>query len=193
VGVQRDAVAGVREQRRGERRVVRRVIEAAFGRPPVAELAEALQDSAAGKRGLSLVAESGRDVVGHVQLSRGWVDAERRLVEVQVLSPLAVAPGHQRQGVGTRLVEAALAGARRLGSPGVFLEGDPAYYRRFGFSAAAGHGFTAPSVRIPGPAFQVALLPGWQSWMTGALVYPEPFWALDCVGLRPDPPSGAAR
>jgi putative acetyltransferase len=23
-----------------------------------------------------------------------------------------------------------------------------------------------------------------EPWMTGALVYPDRFWALDCVGLR---------
>jgi putative acetyltransferase len=45
-------------------------------------------------------------------------------------------------------------------------------------------GFTAPSVRIPNAAFQVVTLPSYQPWMTGALVYAEQFWALDCVGLR---------
>jgi putative acetyltransferase len=24
----------------------------------------------------------------------------------------------------------------------------------------------------------------YEPWMTGTLVYPEVFWALDCVGLR---------
>jgi putative acetyltransferase len=28
------------------------------------------------------------------------------------------------------------------------------------------------------------VLPAREDWMTGALVYSEPFWALDCVGLR---------
>jgi putative acetyltransferase len=181
--VENGAVA-VREQRPDQRSAVCRVIESAFGRPLVADLAVALQDFPAGGRGLSLVAECDRQVVGHVQLSRGWVDATRRLVEVQVLSPLAVAPDRQGRGIGARLVEAALAGAGRLRAPCVFLEGDPAYYRRFGFAAAADCGFTAPSVRIPAAGFQVARLAGWEPWMTGALVYPEPFWALDCVGLR---------
>jgi putative acetyltransferase len=190
--VEHGAVAEIREQRPGEQPVVRRVVESAFGRPRVADLAVALQNSAAGRRGLSLVAESDQEVVGHVQLSRGWVDAPRMLVEVQVLSPLAVAPDRQGRGVGARLVEAALAGAGRMHAPCVFLEGDPAYYRRFGFAAARDHGFTAPSVRIPAAAFQVAVLAGWEPWMTGALVYPEPFWALDCVGLRPGTPPDPA-
>jgi putative acetyltransferase len=45
-------------------------------------------------------------------------------------------------------------------------------------------GFRSPSLRIPPPAFQVARLPGYETWMTGTLVYSETFWALDCVGLR---------
>ena len=45
-------------------------------------------------------------------------------------------------------------------------------------------GFVRPSVRIPDPAFQVALLAGHEEWMTGALVYVDPFWSEDRVGLR---------
>ena len=39
-------------------------------------------------------------------------------------------------------------------------------------------------VRLPDPAFQVVVLPAHADWMTGALVYCDPFWAHDCVGLR---------
>jgi hypothetical protein len=38
--------------------------------------------------------------------------------------------------------------------------------------------------RSADPAFQVVVLPSWQLWMTGAVVYNDTFWALDCVGLR---------
>ena len=68
--------------------------------------------------------------------------------------------------------------------PVVFLEGDPAYYRRLGFVAGADHGFRRPSLRIPGPAFQVVLLPAYEPWMTGTHVYAEAFWRHDAVGLR---------
>ena len=49
---------------------------------------------------------------------------------------------------------------------------------------ASEHGFVRPSVRIPDAAFQVALLSAHESWMAGQLVYCDPFWAADCVGLR---------
>jgi putative acetyltransferase len=95
-----------------------------------------------------------------------------------------VDPPVQRQGIGSALVRAALDGAARSGAPAVFLEGSPDYYPRFGFEPAGTRGFTPPSVRIPEVAFQVVVLPAWEPWMTGALVYPEAFWAADLVGLR---------
>ena len=177
----------------GDRAAVRDVIVRAFGRAVVADLAEALLAAPARASGaspdgwgagLSYLAERAGVPVGHVQLSRSWVDAPDRLVEVLVLSPLSVVPEHQKQGIGTELVGHAVAEATRVGAPLLFLEGDPRYYSRLGFQAAGGFGFTAPSVRIPAPAFQVMPLPGYEPWMTGALVYAEQFWAYDCVGLR---------
>lgn len=137
----------------------------------------------------SLVAAHHDTVIGHVQLSRGWIDARRQLVDVLILSPLSVLPEHQGRGVGTQLLAAALAEAERQHAPAVFLEGDWNYYRDRGFTAAAAHGFLRPSDRIPEPAFQVALLPAHEEWMSGRLIYPEAFWATDTVGLR-DPTLG---
>ncbi len=131
-----------------------------------------------------LVAEEGGAVVGHVLLSRSWVDARPALVEVLVLSPLSVAPSHQGRGVGTALLVAAVSQARLSGAPALFLEGSPAYYSSRGFEPATPRGFTRPSARVPEAAFQVVVLDGHEDWMAGALVYCEPFWSHDCVGLR---------
>ena len=46
--------------------------------------------------------------------------------------------------------------------------------------------FRPPSLRYPPGAFQVATLSSHEEWMTGTFVYSDVFWALDCVGLRPD-------
>jgi putative acetyltransferase len=112
------------------------------------------------------------------------VDARRELVEVLVLSPLSVRPDRQRRGLGTALVAAALETAGGLGAPAVFLEGSPDYYGRRGFAFASPLGFERPSTRIPDPGFQVALLPSYQPWIVGRLIYPEAFWTTDTVGLR---------
>ena len=101
-----------------------------------------------------------------------------------MLSPLAVAPDHQRQGIGGRLLAQVPDVAERRGAPLVFLEGAPDYYGSRGWSAASVHGLEHPSRRIPEPACQV-LLPGrHEPWMTGRLVYPDVWWRLDLVGLR---------
>jgi len=173
---------GVRRYRATDEQPVRDLLTAAFGRASVTDLAADLRASDAHRA--ALVAATDTAVAGLVQLSRGWLDASRRLVEVSVLSPLGVLPELQRRGIGTTLVRAAVNTADQLGFPLVFLEGSPAYYSRLGCSPATPYGFLRPSQRIPEPAFQVAVLPGWQDWMTGALVYPDVFWRHDAAGLR---------
>jgi putative acetyltransferase len=161
------------------------VVSAAFGEPRdgrVVQMMRALRASGAARA--SLVAVIDEELVGHVGLSRGWVDARRELVEVVVLSPLSVRPDLQGRGVGTALLAAALENAGGHGAPAVFLEGSPNYYGRRGFSSASSLGFERPSTRIPDPGFQVALLSSYQPWMVGRLVYPEAFWTTDTVGLR---------
>jgi putative acetyltransferase len=180
----------IRPARSHEQPAVEALVAAAFGEPPDGQLTQLLRalDSSGAVRA-SLVAVDGGRLVGHVQLNRCWLDAPRALVEVLVLSPLSVDPRRQRRGIGTALVRAAIDEARRLGAPAVFLEGSSHYYGRRGFQAATPLGFRRPSVRIPEPAFQVALLPAYEPWMTGQLVYCEAFWATDTVGLRDPSPA----
>jgi putative acetyltransferase len=148
----------------------------------VARLVDALRRDDPGA--LSLVAEEADEVVGHVLFSRGLLDASRRLVAVQTLSPLGVAPLWQRQGIGCALIRAGLRQLDEHGVPLVFLEGSPGYYSRAGFLPAAQLGFRRPSLRIPDRAFQVVRLSAYEPWMTGTHVYSHTFWDYDCVGLR---------
>lgn len=81
-----------------------------------------------GALALSLVADHDGYVVGHLAVSPvtlsddspGWF----------ALGPLAVGPGHQRQGLGTRLAQAALATLRERGAAGCLALGEPAFFRR---------------------------------------------------------------
>ena len=166
---------------------VRAVHLAAFGahhRPIVGNLVDDLRDAVARGEGLSLVAEERDEVVGHVLFSPSFLDAPKRLVPVQVLSPIGVVPAYQKRGVGTALIRRGLELLIGRNVPLVFLEGPPAYYSRFGFEPGAAHGFRKPSLRIPDAAFQVLRLPAYEPWMTGTLVYSEAFWRHDAVGLR---------
>lgn len=150
----------------------------------VADLVDTLRDTITPGDGLSLVAERDRRIVGHVMFTRSLLDAPRKLVEVHVLSPLAVMPELQGRGIGSALVRHGLGILAERAVPLVFLEGDPGYYSRFGFEPGGGLGFRKPSLRIPDGALQAVRLPEYEPWMTGTLVYAEPFWRHDAVGLR---------
>ena len=171
----------IRSQRPSDANHVREVLTQAFDDPAVLAL-EAALDSRHDSFGF--VAEVDGRVVGHVRLTRGWIDAELRLVEILVLSPLSVMPAFQRRGIGAALTRHAVEQADLMAAPAVFLEGAPAFYSRLGWRPAAELGVTPPSARIPAPAFQAVRLGRWEDWMRGAVVYAEPFWAEDCVGLR---------
>lgn len=174
----------VRPAAPADREAVRRVVGTAFADEgsTVTALLDALD--ATGRVVTSLVAEVDGAMVGHVQLNRSWLDARERLVDVLVLSPLSVEPGHQGRGIGGALVAAAIDAATEVGAPALFLEGSPAYYSARGFRRADELGFGRPSPRVPSAAFQVVVLPAHEEWMTGRLVHCDAFWELDCVGLR---------
>jgi putative acetyltransferase len=175
----------LRPERPGEERAVRAVVEDAFaGHPVVGQLVDALRQSPDWVPGMSFVAEVDKQIVGQILFTRSLLDARRRLVNVLVLSPFAVASAHQRAGIGSALIRHGLDEVRRCDEPLVFLEGAPGLYGRFGFEPAEPLGFRRPSLRIPEPAFQVMRMPSWEAWMTGTLVYSRVFWDLDCVGLR---------
>jgi len=115
-----------------------RVNEAAFGRAGEADLVDALR-----RRGaviLSLVAEQEGEVVGHILFSPVTISDDDKRVTAVGLGPMAVAPGYQRMGIGSQLVEAGLMWLREAGHEVVIVLGHPKYYPRFGFVPASRHG-----------------------------------------------------
>ncbi|MGC0318133.1 GNAT family N-acetyltransferase [Kitasatospora acidiphila] len=177
----------IRPETAADQPAVHELVARAFDGPErVPGLVAALRTAPAALAPLSFVAVAVADerIVGHVMLSAVRLDAPRRLVDVLSFSPLSVLPEAQGRGIGTRLIRHALTAADQTGAPLVFLEGSPRYYGSRGFEPASPLGFRSPSLRIPDAAFQVAKLTAYQPWMTGTLVYSEPFWAFDCVGLR---------
>jgi putative acetyltransferase len=145
----------------------------AFNRPAVPRMVEELHALGLQVPSLSLVAVEDGRVVGHVLCS--WVEVERTNERLLQLSPLGVLPEHQGRGHGSALVRAALDGARELGEPLIFLEGDPAYYGRFGFVRADELGWLPPPETLVDWAFQVALLDEHVNVARGRVVYPPPF------------------
>jgi putative acetyltransferase len=122
---------------------------------------------------ISLVAERQGGIVGHVLLSRMRVSGDGRELRALGLGPAGVLPGFQGGGIGSALIEAALGIARATGEEILFLLGEPEYYARFGFSAAAAAPFDSP---YAGPYFMaLALRPGVHLPATGMAAYARAF------------------
>lgn len=85
---------------------------------------------------VSLVAEMGGRVVGHIAFSP--VTISDGSPDWYGLGPVAVLPEFQRHGIGTALIEAGLSRLRGLKAQGCCLVGHPAYYQRFGFQNIPG-------------------------------------------------------
>jgi putative acetyltransferase len=124
----------IRHEQRFDADAVHRVNELAFGRQDVPDLVDRLRLRE--EPLLSLVAVEGGQVVGHILFSPVTVHAEDGSFGAVGLGPLAVLPAYQKQGIGSRLVEAGLAACREAGHKIVFVLGHPDYYPRFGFQVS---------------------------------------------------------
>lgn len=118
---------------------IHQLTELAFQNAPHTEHTEqfivrALRQSAA--LVISLVAESAGEIIGHVAISP--VSIADGSGDWYGLGPISVLPAHQGKGVGSRLMENALADLEALGAAGCVVLGDPGYYGRFGFRVVEG-------------------------------------------------------
>jgi putative acetyltransferase len=148
----RRELAVVRPERPGDIAAIRRVNEEAFGRAAEADLVDSLR--AHGRVSLSLVAERGGEVVGHLLFSPVGIDSGRESTAGLGLAPMAVLPARQRAGIGSVLVRTGLAECWRAGHGWVVVLGHPEYYPRFGFVPASRHGL-AWEHPAPDEAFMV--------------------------------------
>jgi putative acetyltransferase len=102
---------------------------------------------------VSLVAEHDGIVVGHIMFSPVTLSNHPGF-RIMGLAPMAVAPEHQRQGIGTALVQIGLARCEQLGIGAVVVLGHPDYYPRFGFKPGLSYGMTC-EYDAPTEAFMV--------------------------------------
>ncbi|MEJ1160218.1 GNAT family N-acetyltransferase [Prosthecomicrobium sp. N25] len=146
------------------------LLDRAMGQARFLKTSARVRDGRRPAEGLSLVARDGDALVGTVRLWHAAVPSNDGLRPVLLLGPLAVEPSRQGDGIGSRLMEAALARAAALGHAAVILVGDAPYYARFGFSAEP-----TGDLRLPGPYERHRLLarelvPGALAGTAGLLV-----------------------
>ncbi len=150
----------------------------AFGGGGEAGLVEKLRESPGYIRELSLVAVSGKAIVGHLLISPLEIvpgGAAARAIPALSLAPMAVLPELQNRGIGSALVRRGLEEARRLAHKIIIVVGHPHFYPRFGFEPARPRGLEAP-FPVPDEAFMVLeLVPGALDGVRGTVVYPRAF------------------
>jgi putative acetyltransferase len=161
----------IREEVPSDRPEVDALVQAAFGGDYERRLVSRLRSD--GLVAVALVAEAEQEIVGHIVLSWLPTQVDGRSVRAVALAPVAVRVDHQRRGIGSRLIKAAIEAGERAGAEAVILLGHPSYYPRFGFSADLAAKLASP---FSGPAFMaLELAPGALSGAAGSVAYPAAF------------------
>lgn len=139
----------IRDERATDKSVISRIHTQAFSTEVEAKLVDALR--ASDEPLISLVAEDGGELVGHILFSPVTLTGNKDL-RVIGLAPMAVLPTHQRKGIGTALVKQGLKRCQEDGYDAVVVLGHADYYPRFGFSPAGERGITC-EYDVPSEAF----------------------------------------
>jgi putative acetyltransferase len=144
----------------------------AFETPAEANLVDALRDQA--QPLVSLIAEDNGGIVGHIMFSPVSLSGHPAL-RIMGLAPMAIAPEHQRKGIGSALVRAGLDRCRQLGFGAVVVLGHSSYYPRFGFSSSARFGIGC-EYEVPEEVFMVVeLRAGFLDGVSGQVKYHSAF------------------
>ncbi|WP_077356888.1 GNAT family N-acetyltransferase [Virgibacillus halodenitrificans] len=86
---------------------------------------------------LSLLAiDQDNEIVGHILLSKITIVNDDKTVESLALAPVSVIPEHQKKGIGSQLIHAALKKAKEIGYHSVIVLGHKDFYPKFGFKQA---------------------------------------------------------
>lgn len=160
----------VRAETPDDHDTIRRIVDEAFGDTITSAIVDGIRASDRFVPELSLVAVSEGQSLGHVISSYvDLVPVTRRVLQV---GPLAVVPSHQRQGIGTALMEETIHLADERDEPLLLIEGNPAYYGRFGFTRADAHGIEMPPESHGPQYFMLRPLRAYDPTLRGRAVYP---------------------
>lgn len=127
---------------------------------------------------LSLVAEADRQIVGHIILSRVFIQTDTVSVPTLILAPVSVLPSFQKQGIGGALINAVHKAAIDMGESNVFLLGHLEYYPRFGYGPSRHFGISFPDGREDDHCMSIELVSGSLEGIHGTLEYSKPFYEI---------------
>jgi putative acetyltransferase len=166
-------VLDIRPEEPRDVETIDRITELAFGQRGEADVVRELRRQGAAL--VSLVAEADGGVVGHILFSPVQVHDDSFEGSAVGLAPMAVSPGRQRQGIGSRLVERGLDTCRERGYAAAVVLGHPQFYPRFGFRPALEHGLHCEYPVPPEVFMAMELEPGALSRVEGLVTYHPAF------------------
>jgi putative acetyltransferase len=159
----------LRDESSGDHEAIRRLHLTSFPGAGEADLVDRLRGD--GDVVISLIAVEEDTLTGHVMLSKMAAP-----FPALGLGPVAVLPDWRRKGIAAALIQEGIKRASHDGWAGIFVLGDPSYYRRFGFESKHADGFESA---YAGPHFMALPLNGKELPLTsGHLDYARAFSAL---------------
>lgn len=160
---------------------IRKVIEAAFSdeeNKVIGNVAADLASDTTHPSIKSLIAEVDNQVVGYVSYSPIFLSLEAN-ISGYILSPLAVAPEHQKQGIGANLIKAGIDMLNKDGIDVLLVYGDHKYYGQFGFEEEIGRSFVPP--------YPLEYTFGWLAMMLNGKNPPDIPVPIECVAALSKP------
>lgn len=124
----------IREERPDDAHGIRDVHDAAFGGTDESKLVDRLRND--DLIITSLVAVEYGEIVAHILFSELEVTSydHKRTIRSAALAPMAVAPTHQRMGIGSELIRQGIDKCIEKGIEAIAVVGHESYYSKFGFS-----------------------------------------------------------
>ena len=152
-----------------------RVNDLAFGRKAEGNLVNALRKTDLFIPDLSIVAESEKQIVGHILFYPVFIHNKDKKIATLTLAPMSVLPDFQKKSIGKLLVVYGLQMAHDLGHDSVVVLGHPSYYPKFGFQPASKWEIRSP-FPAPDEAFMAKeLKKGGLLNVSGKVEFPDAF------------------
>ncbi len=166
----------VRQEQQGDFKLIYDLVKVAFATARVSngqeqDFVEKLRDSENYIPELALVAEEDQKLIGHIMLTKSHISDRGSQQKTLLLAPISVVLEYRNRGVGSRLISRSFELARDMGHKSVFLVGDPAYYRRFGFRKSVEYGIKCPDDIPEEYVLACELVPGALSGISGTISF----------------------
>jgi predicted N-acetyltransferase YhbS len=159
--------------------VIELINEEAFGPGRHTRAAARIREQGPHDRTLSYICADNGETIASVRMTPVMAGG----VKGHLLGPLAVRPSHKNRGIGRELVRIAIESARRKGSEGVILIGDPPYYMPLGFEKVAYKALDFPGPVDPNRVLVVPLVDGVHERLKGVIAW------RDCTAPMAEPAS----